>query len=159
MLQSGDSSQPGPGVLFYHHLSHSGSELELPHVLWRQGHVSMLYGPIHPIKAAVAQLLGLHSGAEHPRSHLSAVLSSLPHTWCQKVFLTHDKGNFQLLMFVGPVSGLPGELYFNIHHSQNDLAKPQSMASVSALSTHCMSAFETKENKIKQNKQKGAFQT
>jgi len=63
-----------------------------------------------------------------------------------------DKGNFQLLMFVGPVSGIPGKLYF--YQGQNDFTKFQSMGSISAPNTHCTSAslannlketFQTKE--------------
>lgn len=52
----------------------------------------------------------------------------------------HSQGNVQLLMSVGTAPGLPGKLYLNIYQGQNNLAKPQCMGSISALSTHCTSA-------------------
>ena len=47
----------------------------------------------------------------------------------------------------------PGNLHFNICQGQNDLAETQSMGSVFALSTHCMSASLNRQTK----NQKGAF--
>ena len=58
-----------------------------------------------------------------------------------------DKGNFQLFVCVGPAPELPGKLYLNIYQGQNDLAKPQSMGSISAPSTHYMSALLKKITK------------
>ena len=51
-----------------------------------------------------------------------------------------DKGNCQLLTAVDPAPGHPGKLGCNIYQAPNDPVKPQSVRSVSALSTRCMSA-------------------
>lgn len=97
-LQSGHSSQLGLELLSYHHLSCLESKLELPHILWRQGHVSTLHGSIHSILGPLQPW-----SDPAPRavlwdweSQFLALLSRLPHTWCQEVFLTHDKGIFNI---------------------------------------------------------------
>lgn len=57
-----------------------------------------------------------------------------------------DNENHQPSLFVGPVPGLPGTLYFNIYKGQNDSTRPQSRGSISSLNTNCTSAF------LKQNR-------
>lgn len=59
----------------------------------------------------------------------------------EKDVVQGDKGNLQPLKSVGPAPGLPGKLYFNASQGQNDFTKLQSLGSVSALSTHRISAL------------------
>lgn len=53
------------------------------------------------------------------------------------ILVDKRKENF---MYVGPASGLPGKLDFNIYRGHNDSAKPQSIGSISVPSAHCISA-------------------
>ena len=63
-----------------------------------------------------------------------------------------DKGNFQLLTYLGPAFRLPGRLYFNIYQGQNDSTKT-SEHRLYFWPQHTLYIYF-----VKTNNQKGAFQ-
>lgn len=84
----------------------------------------------------------------------SAGRRTLSPGWTESPPHLPDKGNCQLFMSVGPAPALPGKLYFNIYQGQNDWAKPQSRGSISALNTHCTSAWLKLPKSISEHKRK-----
>lgn len=87
-----------------------------------QGHVTLLWEPLWPLEPVTI-----------PRC-LSCCRDVASANWNPE----RDKGNFQVLMAVGPAPGLPRKPYS--YQDQNVFTKLQSMGSISALSTHYTTA-------------------